>query len=116
MNGERGSILAQVLITTAIASLLCASILRARLQPALTTAGAVDRIRDDLAEQAAVNRVTEVWTRLGVCKSDGEAGVRCRGAGCDCSCDLDPAQPYTAGATVASAAAGGACRLTASPQ
>lgn len=115
MSGERGSILAQVLITTAIASLLCVSILRARLQPALTTAAAVDRVRDDLSEQAAVNRVTEVWTRLGVCATDGEAGVRCRGSGCDCACDLDPAEPGAAGAVVASASAGGACRLTVSP-
>ncbi|MFI5344811.1 MAG: hypothetical protein ACHQ51_00405 [Elusimicrobiota bacterium] len=116
MTGERGSILAQVLITSAIASLLCASILRARLQPALTVAGAVDRVRDDLAAQAAVNRVTEVWTRLGVCKTDGDAGVRCSGSGCDCSCVLDPAERGAAAGTVTSVSSGGACRLTAARQ
>jgi len=115
MRGERGSILAQVLITTAIASLMCASILRSRLQPALVTAGAVDRVRDDLAAQAAVNRVTETWTRLGACASDLSAGVRCGGAGCDCSCELSPAQPDAAGASVTStsSSSGGACLLKA---
>jgi hypothetical protein len=116
MRSERGSILAQVLVTTVVASLLCASILRARLQPALTTAGAVDRVRDDLGAQAAVNRVTEVWTRMGVCRTDGGAGVRCSGSGCDCSCVLDSAEAGVPAAIVTSVPAGGACRLTATRQ
>lgn len=113
MRAERGSILAQVLITSAVASLMCAAILRARLQPALTTAGAVDRVRDDLAAQGAVNRVTEVWSRLGACSSDLDSGVRCGGAGCICSCVLEPAQPEAAATTVTSVESGGACRLSA---
>ena len=115
MKDARGSILAQVLIMTAVASLMCASILRSRLQPALVTAGAVDRVRDDLAAQAAVNRVNEVWSRLGSCATDADAGVRCGGSGCDCVCTIAPAQADAAAATVTSSASppGGVCLLTA---
>lgn len=121
MKGARGSILAQVLILSAVASLMCAAILRSRLQPALTAAGAVDRVRDDLAASAAVNRVTEVWARLGSCASDSREGVSCAGFGCDCVCAVsDPGpgadlNPVSGGppATVTSASSGEACRLSA---
>lgn len=114
MSGRRGSILAQVLILTAVASLMCAAILRSRLQPALTTAGAVDRVQDDLAAQAAVNRVTEVWMRRGACGTDGGAGVLCAGVGCDCACNLLSPETRRRVATVSSTSYRGVCRLTAS--
>jgi hypothetical protein len=116
MRGRRGAILAQVLLATMVAALMCSAILRARMQPALTASAAVDRVQDDLSAQAAVNRVNEVWVRLGVCSTDMDRGVRCAGNGCDCNCVLDPAQNGATSSSVTSAAAGGACVLTASRQ
>jgi hypothetical protein len=108
---ERGSVLAQVLVFSAVAGLMCATILHARLQPALSSARAVDRVRGDLAAQATVNRVTAVWSRLGSCSSDSREGVSCVGQGCDCRCAVS-----TGGLVIGelvSAAQGGACRLDA---
>lgn len=113
MRSERGAVLAQVLIFAVTAGLLCASILSARLQPALLSARGSDRVRDDLAAQGAVNRVTGVWTRLGVCASDTSAGVSCGGSGCECNCGVTVAGETT---IVTSTTAGGACALTAARQ
>lgn len=117
-RGERGSILAQVLMTTMVSAMLCSAILRARLQPALTVARSVGRVQDDLAAEGAVNRVTEVWTRGGICTSDGDRGVRCAGTGCDCACTLDPAERGAEETAVTSSPSpfGAACVLTASRQ
>lgn len=82
--------LAQVLVLAVVASLLCAALLRARLQPALNTARVRDRVADDLAAQGAVNRVVEVWSRAGACGSDGALGVQCAGSGCGCTCVVLP--------------------------
>ena len=116
MKGRRGAILAQVLLATMVAALMCSAILRARMQPALTAGAAVEHVQDDLAAQAAVNRVNEVWARLGACSTDMDRGVRCAGSGCDCNCVLDPAETGSPVVAVASSASGGACALTAARQ
>lgn len=100
----------QVLIVGAMAALTCSTILAARLQPALLSARADDRVRDDLAEQGAINRVTDSWNRLGICASEDAAGVRCAGAGCGCSCEVT-GPGWTA--RVRSEKSGGFCSLTA---
>lgn len=110
MSGRRGAVLLQVLVFGAMAALACSTILAARLQPALLSARADERVRDDLAEQGAINRVTGSWTRLGVCESEPAAGVSCRGAGCRCSCEVE-GPGWTA--RVAAAPSEGACALTA---
>ena len=103
---ERGSALLQVLITAVVAGLICASIMRARLQPALTVANAVTRVQNDAVEQAALNRVQQVWMAGGACASDATAAVLCSGSGCSCRCAV-------AGlGTVTAAPNGGACALT----
>lgn len=119
-RSERGSVLAQVLMLAVVASLMCASILRARFQPALTTARVVDRLADDLAAQGAINRVNEVWVRNGACSSDGILGVSCSatvgGGPCGCSC---LALPFATGGPVVSVVStgnGGACTLAAARQ
>jgi hypothetical protein len=106
----RGSALLQVLVMTAVAGLICASILSARLQPALAGANAVGRVADDLAQQAAINRVTEVWARAGRCASDASAGVDCGASvgSCRCTCAV------AGGVTVTSVANGEACAIAAS--
>ena len=113
MKDESGAILLQVLVATMIASLMCATILRMRLQSALTAAAEVERVSSGLAAQGAVNRVTEVWGRLGTCQSDPSAGVACSGSGCACSCVVSSITPGAYAANVASSAFGGACALTA---
>lgn len=115
MRGERGAVLAQVLVLAVVACLLCASLLRARMQPALDVARVRDRLADDLAAQGAINRVEEVWTRVGVCASDGLAGVECFGSGaaCDCACNVRPFANGAPAARVVSAPLGGSCSLTA---
>ncbi|MBI3564817.1 MAG: hypothetical protein HY079_06445 [Elusimicrobia bacterium] len=115
MRGERGAVLAQVLIMSVVAGLLCAAILRARLQPALTTARLQSRVADDLAASGAVNRVVEVWARKGVCGSDGDAGVACAGLGCRCECVVRPFAESGRSVRVAAAASGRACALSATP-
>lgn len=108
---RRGAVLLQVLVFGAMAALACSTILAARLQPALMSARADERVRDELAEQAAVNRVTDAWTRLGVCESDAASGVVCRGHGCACRCEVEGAGWA---ARVESSRVGEACSLTAS--
>lgn len=110
MKGRRGAVLLQVLVFGVLAALTCSTILAARLQPALLSARADERVRDDLAGQGAVNRVTGAWTRLGVCESDAAAGVSCRGTGCRCSCEVE-GPGWTA--RVVAAPSEGACSLTA---
>lgn len=108
LSSERGSILAQVLVAVVFMAFLSASILRARLQPAMTVAAGVSRAGEDLAARAALARVTESWTRLGSCASDASAGIICTGSGCNCTC--------TVGAVAVTAvASGGACVLKAVP-
>ena len=105
----RGSALMQVLVVAVVAGLICASILRARLQPALAAAKAIQRVSDDAVEQAALNRVQQVWMAAGSCASDAAAGVVCSGAGCSCTCTV-------AGlASVTAVPSGGACTLTVAP-
>lgn len=104
-RGRRGGVLLQVLVTAAIAGLLCASMMHSRFQPALSAANAVTRVQDDLAGQAAIARVQQVWMAGGSCSSDAAAGVACSGSGCACECAV-------AGVTVTSTANGGACALT----
>ena len=104
---RRGSALLEVLIMAAVAGLICASVMRARLQPALAAASAVSRVVNDAAEQAAINRVQQVWMAKGSCKSDAAAGVSCGGgSGCSCTCAVSGL------GTVTAAAYGGACALT----
>ena len=112
MRGQKGSVLAQVMIFTVVAGLMCATVLRSRLQPAVSSARAVNQIKDDLAAQGAINRVVAVWSRSGACASDPAQGVSCLGAGCRCACAVS-----SAGAVVAdvdSKGAGRACTLVAS--
>jgi hypothetical protein len=117
MRSERGSILAQVLILTAVASLMCASILRARFQPALTSSRAVERVQDDLTAQAAVNRVTASWIRGGSCATDPRAGILCWGkVPCDCSCEVSSLDTRKKMARVTAKMSAGVCRLTASSE
>ena len=102
----RGSALLQVLVLVVVAGLICASIMRARLQPALAAANAVQRVADDAAEQGALERVRQVWMAGGSCSSAAAAGVSCSGAGCSCSCTV-------AGlGRVSAAPSGGACALS----
>jgi hypothetical protein len=113
MRNERGSILLPVLLMAVVAAVMCAAVLRAGFQPALTSVSGVERVSSGLAAQAAVNRVTEVWARLDVCASDVAAGVNCSGTGCTCACSVLPAEPGGAAATVSSSPSGSACALTA---
>lgn len=115
MRGERGAVLAQVLMMAVVASVLCAGILRARMQPALTTERVRARVADDLSAQGALNRVTEVWVRKGVCGSDAAAGVACVGLGCRCSCLVRPFTDSARAVTVTARASGRACALSATP-
>lgn len=110
MRSRRGAVLLQVLVFGAMAALACSTILAARLQPALLSARADDRLRDDLAEQGAINRVTGAWLRRGVCASEPSAGVSCRGTNCRCSCEVDGPGWTT---RVAAEPSEGACSLTA---
>jgi hypothetical protein len=116
MRNRRGSVLLEVLMMAVVASIMCATILRARLQPALTAASGIERVSSGLAAQAAVNRVSEVWGRLGVCASDVKAEVYCSGMGCACSCLVSPGAPAGSKVIVKSSPSGGACALTADVQ
>lgn len=108
---ERGSVLGQVLVLAAVAGLMCATMLRARLQPALTAARATDRVQGDLLAQAAVNRVTAVWSYTGTCGSSPKDGVTCVGEGCDCRCRVASAGDLVGGVRVRKGGAGAACVL-----
>lgn len=88
---RRGSVLAQVLVLAVVGALIAASIIKARLQPAMAVTLAGQSLKDDLSAQSAVNRLQEVWSRLGTCSSDAAAGVLCSGAGCSCTCELGAA-------------------------
>jgi hypothetical protein len=106
---ECGSALLQILIMAVVASLICASIIRTRLQPALTAAHSLQRVENDVGTQGALSRVQQVWMAGGPCSSDSTAGVSCTGSGCSCSCTV-------AGlATVTAAQSGGVCSLTVTP-
>lgn len=109
MKERRGTALPLVLIVCATAGLLCASLMRARLQATLTAAGTTRRIQDGLAEQAALNRVQQAWMASGSCTSNAAAGISCRGSGCRCACTV------TGLAQVTSVPRAGACVLTVQP-
>ncbi|MBI4371768.1 MAG: hypothetical protein HY552_05675 [Elusimicrobia bacterium] len=111
-GARRGSALLQVLVMSLILSLLCALILRSRLTPALAAAKAVDRVRQDLDDQGALNLVGAAWLKGGTCASAMESGVACSGSGCACVCVVP------GGRTVVAAPVGGgagACALSAGP-
>lgn len=102
---ERGTVLLQVLVIAIVAGVICAAILRSRMQPALAAAQAVQRVENDAAEQGALNRVQQVWMAAGSCSSDAAAGVSCSGSGCSCTCTVMGL------GTVTARASGGACNL-----
>lgn len=104
--GRRGSALAQVLVLAATAAAISASVLRARYQPALTNAAALERLRDDLALQSALHKLNAAWARSGSCASDGSQRLYCQGSGCRCRCVLDGA------VDIVSVREGNLCRLT----
>ena len=103
---QRGSALMHVLLVTMVVGLICASIMRARLQPALAAANMVEHIQSSAADEAALNRVTQVWMSGGSCSSDATAGVSCSGSGCSCRCTV------TGLGSVTAAVSGGACSLS----
>lgn len=109
VNNERGAVLAQVLVATVLLAIITTSILRVRLQPALLAAGAVTRAGEELSARGALNRVSEVWGRLGSCASDVTTGVRCSGSGCRCTC-------VVGAAVVTAVPQGGACSLRVTAQ
>lgn len=106
-RGERGSVLAAVLVLALVGGLIASELVSARLQPSLLAAQRVQRLSDDMAGQAAISRINEVWARLGSCSSDAAEGVSCSGSGCSCTCDS-----ATAVVSVRQGA-GGSCVMTA---
>jgi Tfp pilus assembly protein PilX len=106
---QRGSALVQVMIAAVVVAIICASVIRSRLQPALMTANAAQNVEKDAAEQGALNRVQQVWMAKGSCASDAAAGVSCTGAGCACVCSVANL------GTVTAVPSGGACALTVTP-
>lgn len=106
--GERGSVLAQVLVAMVLMAIITTSIMHTHLQTAVNTANSITRTGEDLAARAALSRLTEAWTRLGSCASDAAAGVVCDGAGCACRC-------VVGSVVVTALPQGGACSLTAAP-
>jgi hypothetical protein len=105
MTNERGSVLVQVLVTMTFMAIIASSVLRMRMQPAISAANNVARVSEDLAARTALNRVNESWARLGACASDVAAGLSCSGAGCSCSCAV--------GSVIVTATPqGGACALS----
>lgn len=105
----RGSVLVQVLLTTALMAVISVSVVRMRLQPAINAAGAVSRVGADLAARSALNRLNESWSRLGSCASDAPAGISCSGGGCSCTCVIGSV-------TVTATPQGGACALSVKPE
>jgi len=105
VRSERGSVLAQVLVTMIFMSIISVAVLRARLQPALTAANSVARVKDDLSARSALNRLTESWGALGSCATDAAAGVACSGSGCACSCTVNSV-------VITSVPQGNACALS----
>lgn len=105
---RRGSVLVQVLLTTALMAIISVSVLRMRLQPAIDTANTVSRVGEDLAARSALNRLTESWSRLGSCASDAAAGLSCAGTGCSCTCTVGSV-------AITAAPQGGACALSVRP-
>jgi len=83
---KRGSILVQVLVGVMLIAAAAISVLRIRIQPALVSARAVARQEEALSANAAINRINESWSRLGVCASDARAGISCTGSGGSCTC------------------------------
>ena len=113
---ERGSALLQVLVTAVVAALICASIIRTRMQPALTAANAIQRVSDDAAEQGSINRVHQVWLAADRCSSDTTLpplgpGVSCVPSAalptCSCVCSV-----AGLGTVTSQPQAGGGCALT----
>jgi len=85
---KRGSVLVQVLVGVMLVAGMAVAVLRIRIQPALVSARGVARIGEDLEARAAINRINESWSRLGVCSSDSTAGISCSGSGRNCSCKV----------------------------
>lgn len=112
MRGERGSVMAYVMVLTTLLGYIAALILSSRLQASQGTANAARRTAEDLAIQSAANMVAAAWALAGVaCASNVGLGVSCFGVGgCSCECTL------ASGAKVTAApAAGASCQLTVVP-
>ena len=105
---NRGAVLIYVLIASVISAIICTTILRTRLQPALTAANAILRVQNDVSAQAALNRVQQVWMANGSCQGDQSAGVSCSPTGgCNCTCPV-----AGLGTVISVPGSGGACALT----
>lgn len=113
MRGERGSVLAYVLVLTVVMGYIAALILSSRLQASQGTANAARRTEEDLGVQSAANAVAAAWALAGAsCASNAGLGVSCSGfGGCNCVCTL------ASGSTVRAAPAGvgASCRLSVLP-
>ena len=112
-GGQRGAVLAYVLVLTVLLGYIGALICSARLQASLGTANAARRTAEDLSVQSATNAVAAAWALAGAsCASNAGMGVSCAGpGGCDCVCTV------ASGATVTASpsAVGSACFLTVLP-
>lgn len=113
MRGERGSVLAYVLVLTVVMGYIAALILSSRLQASQGTANAVRRTEEDLSIQSAANRVAAAWALAGApCASNASLGVSCSGfGGCSCVCTLASGGTVTA----TPAGSGASCQLNVLP-
>lgn len=112
MRGERGSVLAYVMILTVAMGYIAALIMSSRLQASQGTANAARRTAEDLGVQSAANAVAAAWALAGAsCASNAGLGVSCSGGGCSCVCTLASGARVTA----APAGVGASCRLAVLP-
>jgi Tfp pilus assembly protein PilX len=110
-KGERGVVLAQVLVATVILGYLATMILEMTLQPAMYASNATASVTKSKAAEAALNRIQSAWMDNGAtCSSHTGLGVRCTvGSGCACVCSV-----RGAAAVSSSGPAAGPCTLAAS--
>lgn len=111
-GGQRGSVLAFVMVITVLLGYISAMILSSRMQASLGTANAARRTAEDLGVQSAANTVAAAWALAGAaCASNAGLGVSCSGSGCGCVCTLASGAKVTA----SPAGSGASCRLAVLP-
>lgn len=111
-GGQRGSVLAYVMVLTVLLGYIAALILSSRMQASLGTANAARRTAEDLSVQSAANAVAAAWALAGTaCASNAGLRVSCSGGGCNCVCTLASGAKVTA----SPAGVGASCQLTVLP-
>jgi Tfp pilus assembly protein PilX len=111
---DKGFVLAQVLVMTAVLGLVAALLLRMLLQGALYAASARESVDSLKLSEAALNRVRAAWDANAATCTSRAGDVACAGSGCNCTCTVDAPDIPGSPKVISTDTGAGACSLSTS--